>query len=348
MRVPRARPSSALGLANAEVVDARAEELGRRGSGRYDVVTARALAPPRRPASSTPRRCSREGGVLVAWKGRRDRGRGGRRRARGGDPRHERPEPRARRPVPARRRPAPLPQPRRSRPTPAGYPRRPGMARKRPLGALESSLSDGSAPNRRLAAPTEPAASFGRSHGHRLRDREPEGRGRQDDDRRQRRRLRRRGRLPDAARRPRPAGATPPSALGLPKDREPSVYDCLAGDVSVAEALVADRTSTNLWLVPAHPRPRRRHRRAAARSPAPRRACATRSARCASASPSSLLDCPPSLGPLTRQRAGRRRPGDRPGPDRVLRARGPRRSPRHAGADPARAEPAPDGRRACC
>ena len=41
--------------------------------------------------------------------------------------------------------------------------------------------------------------------GRRLRDREPEGRRRQDDDRRQPRRLRRRGRAPGAARRPRPA-----------------------------------------------------------------------------------------------------------------------------------------------
>ena len=52
--------------------------------------------------------------------------------------------------------------------------------------------------------------------------------------------------------------------------------------------------------------------------------------------------------PADRQRAGRRRAGDRAGPDRVLRARGPRRPAGHAGADPARAQPAADRRRACC
>ena len=49
--------------------------------------------------------------------------------------------------------------------------------------------------------------------------------------------------------------------------------------------------------------------------------------------------------PADRQRARGGRPRDRPGPDRVLRARGPRRPARHAVADPARAQPAADGRR---
>src|ERR687895_306371 len=45
------------------------------------------------------------------------------------------------------------------------------------------------------------------------------------------------------------------------------------------------------------------------------------------------------------QRARRGRPCDRPGPDRVLRARGPRPAARHPLADPARAEPAAHGGR---
>ena len=57
-----------------------------------------------------------------------------------------------------------------------------------------------------------------------------------------------------------------------------------------------------------------------------------------------LLDCPPSLGPADGQRAGRRRPGDRAGADRVLRAGGARGAAGDARAGAARAEPAPDGR----
>ena len=40
-------------------------------------------------------------------------------------------------------------------------------------------------------------------------------------------------------------------ALGLPKDSTPSSYDCLAGDVSVAEA-ARPAGPDNLWIVPAH------------------------------------------------------------------------------------------------
>ena len=40
-------------------------------------------------------------------------------------------------------------------------------------------------------------------------------------------------------------------ALGLPKDSSPSSYDCLTGDVSVAEA-ARPAGPDNLWIVPAH------------------------------------------------------------------------------------------------
>jgi chromosome partitioning protein len=40
-------------------------------------------------------------------------------------------------------------------------------------------------------------------------------------------------------------------ALGLPKDSSPSTYDCLVGEVSVAEA-ARPAGPDNLWIVPAH------------------------------------------------------------------------------------------------
>ena len=95
---------------------------------------------------------------------------------------------------------------------------------------------------------------------------------------------------------------------------------------------------------PSSPGPRRRERRAAA--PARLRAPAARRAR---ADPRPLRLHAAGLPAVARaadgQRARRRRSRDRPGADRVLRARGARRPARHAGADPARAQPAPDRRR---
>ncbi len=127
------RLSSAAGAQNARALPMRAEELGE-GEGReaYEVVTARALGPLAVLAEyASPLLC--EGGVLVAWKGARQ-------------PAEEAAASRASartamkleevlrvHPYPAAR----------SRhlqvlvkggATPAGLPRRPGMARKRPLG----------------------------------------------------------------------------------------------------------------------------------------------------------------------------------------------------------------------
>jgi 16S rRNA (guanine527-N7)-methyltransferase len=121
----------AMGLANAEVVIARAEEW-REGIGTCDVVTARALAPLNALLEyAAP--LLRDGGLLVAWKGHRDPD-----------------EERAGRAAAARlgmeveevREVAPFPEAharhlvvaRKIAPTPAGFPRRPGRARKRPLG----------------------------------------------------------------------------------------------------------------------------------------------------------------------------------------------------------------------
>jgi 16S rRNA (guanine527-N7)-methyltransferase len=124
------RTVSALGLENVRVVCARAEELEEEP---FDVVTARALA-------SLPVLCEyaapllREGGALVAWKGAVDA-------REDADGRHaaqvlglEREEVRAVEPYPGSQR-RTLHVFRKVSPTPAGYPRRPGMAAKRPLTA---------------------------------------------------------------------------------------------------------------------------------------------------------------------------------------------------------------------
>ena len=126
-------------------------------------------------------------------------------------------------------------------------------------------------------------------------------------------------------------------ALGLAKDQTPSSYECLTGEVSVAEA-ARPAGPDNLWIVPANvdlagasvelPRDRA-VRDAAARRPRPGpRALRLHAAR-----------LPALARPGHRQRAGRRRQGDRPGPGRVPGARGAGPVPRHPEADPARAQP---------
>jgi 16S rRNA (guanine527-N7)-methyltransferase len=127
------RLARAAGLDNAHAVAARAEEwAGGEGAGAYDAVTARALAPLAVLVEyAAP--LLREGGILVAWKGARDGGEelGAVEAARrlGMEPCEvRRVEPfegtRARH----------LHIFRKVAPTPEGFPRRPGAARKRPLG----------------------------------------------------------------------------------------------------------------------------------------------------------------------------------------------------------------------
>jgi 16S rRNA (guanine527-N7)-methyltransferase len=127
-----ARAIRTCGVGNAHSVHARAEEWGE-GVGRCDVVTARALAPlPVVAEYAAP--LLRLGGLLVAWRGRRDTGEeaaAGRAAAELGL------DVGAVRPV------KPYPEARHRHlhlfskvvDTPPAYPRRPGMARKRPLGA---------------------------------------------------------------------------------------------------------------------------------------------------------------------------------------------------------------------
>ena len=124
------RTVEVLGLENVRVACARAEELV---EGPFDVVTARALA-------ALPVLCEyaapllREGGSLVAWKGAVDA-------QEEADGLHaaevlglERVEVRAVEPYKGSER-RTLHVFRKIAPTPAGYPRRPGMAAKRPLTA---------------------------------------------------------------------------------------------------------------------------------------------------------------------------------------------------------------------
>lgn len=68
-----ARAAAAAGIANANAITARAEDLARAEPGResYDVVTARAVGRLSTLAElAAP--LLREGGVLIAWKGKRD------------------------------------------------------------------------------------------------------------------------------------------------------------------------------------------------------------------------------------------------------------------------------------
>jgi chromosome partitioning protein len=85
--------------------------------------------------------------------------------------------------------------------------------------------------------------------------------------------------------------------LGLPKGRTPSVYDVLAGDATAGEAIV-ETDVAGLWLLPAHPD------LAGAAMELPRQPGSETRLRDALAPMCdrfafTLLDCPPSLGPLT-------------------------------------------------
>lgn len=127
-----ARAVAAAGLDNVEVVHSRAEDWAE-GVGACDLVTARALASlPVLAEYAAP--LLREGGALVAWKGRRDPGEEAAGEAAAAQLGLEVAEVRAVQPFPAARD-RHLHVYRKTRPTPERFPRRPGMATKRPLSA---------------------------------------------------------------------------------------------------------------------------------------------------------------------------------------------------------------------
>ena len=134
------RVAVACGIDNTSVVRVRAEAWPE-GLGRFDLITARALAPLGVVAEyAAP--LLRPGGALLVWRGRRDHEDEavGVRAAsvlglEAGEPRPVHPY------AGAQHRHLHLML--KVRPTPAGFPRRPGMARKRPIGAEHSGWSTG-------------------------------------------------------------------------------------------------------------------------------------------------------------------------------------------------------------
>ncbi len=126
-------------------------------------------------------------------------------------------------------------------------------------------------------------------------------------------------------------------ALGVGKDAQPNVYDCLTDGAALDPAVRATSVE-RLYLVPSSPE------LAGANVELPllagseqRLSESMRSVR------RQLLPDAARLPAVARaahgERAGRGGQGDRPGADGVLRARGARRPARHAGPHPARAQP---------
>ena len=126
------RLAAAAGMANARSIPARVEEwAAERGRGAYGAVTARAVGPLAVLVEyAAP--LLLEDGVLVAWKGARDRGEEYAALAAAARLGLEPEEVRRVVPFPEARE-RHLHVLRKTRPTPTGFPRRPGMARKRPL-----------------------------------------------------------------------------------------------------------------------------------------------------------------------------------------------------------------------
>ena len=136
VRVHAPRRSSGWDSPTPTVVCARSEELGRAArAARPTTRSPPARSAASRPSPSSPRRCSREGGVLVAWKGaalRRGGGGAGPRRRSAGD-RADR-DPLRCGPI-AGSRDRHIHLLRKNGPTPNELPRRPGLAAKRPFGS---------------------------------------------------------------------------------------------------------------------------------------------------------------------------------------------------------------------
>jgi len=128
-----ARLAAAAGVENARAVASRAEEwAAAEGAEAYDVVTARAVGSLALLAEyAAP--LLRQGGSLIAWKGARDEAEELAGRAAADELGLEADEPLRVAPFPAARA-RHLHVFRKVAPTPARFPRRAGMARKRPLG----------------------------------------------------------------------------------------------------------------------------------------------------------------------------------------------------------------------
>ncbi len=128
------RATAACGLTNTSIVRARAETWPE-GLGRFDVVTARALAP-LDVAAEYAAPLLRLGGTLVAWRGRRDAEAEAAAARAAEQLGLELAEPRRVQPYPgAEHRHLHLML--KTAPTPRRFPRRPGIARKRPLGSAK-------------------------------------------------------------------------------------------------------------------------------------------------------------------------------------------------------------------
>jgi 16S rRNA (guanine527-N7)-methyltransferase len=142
------RAAAVCGLTNADVVHARAESWAD-GLGRCELVTTRALAPLAVVAEySAP--LLRLGGSLVAWRGARDEAAEAEAARAAAELGLEPAEPLHVVPYPAAKH-RHLHVMLKVRETPAGFPRRPGVARKRPLGAPRSSRGP---PTARRVAPS--------------------------------------------------------------------------------------------------------------------------------------------------------------------------------------------------
>ena len=242
---------------------------------------------------------------------------------------------------------------RRARGGAAGLPRRCARpARPRPASRAGSAWRrSGRSPERRPPSAVACSVTLGSCRARQgLRVREPEGRRRQDDDRDQPRRLPRRGGRARARRRPRPAGER---HLGARHARERHLDATTCSTARRSPSSRSRRAFANLFLVPSKPE----LAGAAVELVAARRtasATSPRRSQHADGFDFVLLDCPPSLGAADRERARRRRPRDRAGAGRVLRARGARAADAVDQPDQGAAEPeardrrraAHDGRRA--
>ncbi len=174
--------------------------MGRDGAEAYDAVTVRAVASlPVLAEYAAP--LLRAGGVLVAWKGARDAAEEERGAVAAAGVGHwpadrDRGQPFERRPQPSSARIHKRAQLRRASRAAPGWPASGRWPDGRGLAGLLRSGPNGTAEERFRPLPLLPSRA---SHGKRLRNRQPEGRGREDHHRRQRRGEHRRGGLRDAA-----------------------------------------------------------------------------------------------------------------------------------------------------